>query len=143
MRGEYVLRGMTADEAKRHGITDVAERKRYVQLAGTKGNEMPPEAFAPIWLRRNAVGLAQVTLDEADVGTVGRKEREALALLVKANEGGETVLRFWRADCVAAGIVNAKTSEDAQQKAMERIVKTLLNAKLIVKGSLKGGYVPA
>jgi hypothetical protein len=57
VRGEYALRTMTEKEGRRFGIEDRAQRQRYVQLAATKGNGLPPEAFAPLWLERGEHGL--------------------------------------------------------------------------------------
>lgn len=64
VRFEYVLRTMTAQEARQFGITDIAERKAHVQLLATKGNALPPSSFAPLWLWRGiggALGLPSLS----------------------------------------------------------------------------------
>lgn len=143
VRGEFTVRNMTSDEARRFGITDPAERRQYVQMQGTKGNELPPEAFVPIWLRRGIGGeLKQVSLSEVERGTVGPRELHALELLRATAPQGDTTLRFWRARCVDAGIVAANASEPAQEKAMQRIRDALLDAGMVAKGSIRGSWVP-
>ena len=121
VRGEYVLRSMTADEAARFGIDDIVERKRYVQLAGTKGNSLPPEAYAPIWLRRGEAGLlSEVSLDRVERGSVGDREMQALELLRVAHRSGETTLSFWREQCkvAAAGCGHRALVNDAGTAAV-------------------------
>jgi hypothetical protein len=143
VRGEYVLRSMTADEARRYGIEDRSERQRYVQLVGTKGNSLPPDAYAPVWLRRGEAGvLSAVTLEQVERGTVGDRELRALDVLRKAHEAGETTLRFWQGQCEVAGLI-AAGSEGAREKAMQRIKSSLLNAGSIAAGSRRGLWIPS
>lgn len=142
VRGELVLRTMTAAEARGFGITDIAERKAHVQLVVTKSNAAPPSAFVPIWLRRGMGGLlAQANLDEAEPGAVGVRERKALEILVDLAATSAPKMKEWRTACINAGVVAGKT-EPAKEKAMERIRDALLNAGLIEPGLGKGVYVP-
>ena len=144
MRAEYALRSMTADEARRFGIVDIVERKRYVQLACTKANNAPPEAFAPVWLRRGEAGLLSgVTLDQVERGSVGQRELQALEILSKDHVTGETSMKHWRAQCVAAGVIAAGAAPSAQEKAMERIRDALRDAGLVVPGVARGLWIPA
>ena len=143
VRGEFVVRNMTADEARRFGVTDIAERKAYLQLAAVKGNELPPEAYAPVWLKRSASGgLQEVTLDQVEAGTVGKRELQALELLKATAPQGDTSMKFWREQCVAAGVIVKGGSTAAQEKAMERIRDTLKDAGLVVKGCYRGSWAP-
>lgn len=143
VRGEFTLRNMTADEARRYGVTDIVDRKRYVQLAATKGNRMPPEAFAPVWLYRGAGGLlSEVTLDQVERGSIGDRERKALEILQATNVRGETAMKFWRAQCEAAGLLPASQGLRAREKAMERIRDALVAAGLVTKGKVRGLWVP-
>jgi hypothetical protein len=142
VRAEYVLRSMTADEARKFGINDLVERKRYVQFQATKGNSLPPEAFAPVWLRRGEAGLLSgVTLEQVERGNVGTREMQALEVLRETHASGETTLRFWTGKCVTAGLISGST-ESAREKAMQRIRDALFNAGLIAKGSARGLWVP-
>jgi hypothetical protein len=144
VRAEYTLRNMTADEARRFRIEDRAERQLYVQLAATKGNELPPEAYTPVWLKRGRGGaLEQVFLEQAERGaTVGNRELQALALLKKAAPQGDTTMRSWRAECIAAGLIPASATASAQEKAMERIRAALHGAGLVVGGGIRGTWIP-
>jgi RecA-family ATPase len=143
VRAEITLRNMTADEARRFGIEDRAERQHYVQLAATKGNELPPEAYVPVWLKRGRGGaLEQVSLEQAERGTVGQRELQALELLKKTAPQGDTTMRFWRTDCIAAGLINTSASLSSQEKAMERIRDALRDARLVVPGSFRGSWKP-
>jgi hypothetical protein len=143
VRGEYALRTMTEKEGQRFGIVDRAQRQRYVQLAATKGNGLSPEAFAPLWLERGEHGLLhQVSLDQVERGTVGQRELQALELLRKAHESGETTLRFWREQCVAAGVLSGASSGQAQERAMSRIREALQGAGLVAPGRGRGLWVP-
>lgn len=143
VRGEFTLRGMTADEGRRYGITDIAERKRFVQLAATKGNHLPPEAFAPLWLARGSGGmLAEVQLEAEGPAVLGERELRALAILKDAAPGGDVAVRFWRDQCAAAGVI-AAGSPAAQEKAMQRIRDGLRAAGLIVPGAVRLTWAPA
>lgn len=143
VRGELVLRTMTADEARRFGIDDRVERQRHVQLQLTKGNHAPPEAFAPIWLKRGPAGLlSEVTLAQVERGSVGEREMHALEILQEAHKTGESSLRFWRKQCEAAGLLPANAAESTREKAMERIRNSLVDAGLVAKGSARGLWIP-
>lgn len=103
-RFEYVLRTMTAQEARQFGIGDVAERKAHVQLTATKGNALPPASFAPCGLRRGIGGALEPSdLDRQEVGAVGRREVAALDLLRELCQTLTRSLKDWREACVAAG----------------------------------------
>ncbi len=143
LRAEYVLRTMTADEARKFGIDDKVQRQRYVQLAATKGNSLPPEAYAPIWLERGQAGLlSEVTLDQVERGSVGQRELHALDILKSANATGETSMKFWRLQCVSAGVIAPGTTT-GQEKAMERIRDALADAGMVAKGTGRGLWIPA
>jgi hypothetical protein len=144
VRGELVLRSMTADEARKFGIDDIVERKRHVQLACTKGNSMPPEAFAPIWLRRGEAGLLSgVTLEQVERGSIGNRELQALEILKVANVTGETSLKFWQEQCDAAGLLPKTAADATKKKAMQRIQRALAGAGMVVNGRVRGLWVPA
>lgn len=142
LRAEFTMRSMTADEARRFGIKDLAERARHVQMAATKGNDLPPEAFVPFWMRRGAGGFleqVELTLDEA--GELDGRDEAVLAVLVKHAASGDSSLEFWRKQCVAAGLLTT-TSEQAQVKQMQRIASKLMNAGRIEHGRNRGLYRP-
>ena len=102
-----------------------------------------PEAYAPVWMVRGEGGaLSEVSLEQVERGSVGKRELEAHAILVIANQTGETAMKFWRAQCVAAGLITRGT-EDAQEKAMNRIRSALVAAGLVTKGKVRGLWVPA
>jgi RecA-family ATPase len=141
VRGEFTLRTMTAEEARRFGIDDRAERQRYVQLAATKGNHLPPEAYVPTWLRRGDGGmLAGVTLEQVERGTVGDREMKALAIMQRHAPQGDLAMKFWRDECAAAGLLPAGV--DAAEKAMQRIKNTLVSAGLVKEGARRGLWIP-
>jgi len=150
VRGEFVLRTMTAVEARQYGVVDIEERRSFVQLAATKGNEMPPSAFAPLWLRRTFGGvLAPAALDRPDVSInlVGPRELKALDILRKLAETTAPTLKAWREACVEAEVIHGgKTShgptQRAVEKAMERIRNALLAAGRIEAGIGRGVFVP-
>ncbi|MBL8288278.1 MAG: AAA family ATPase [Rubrivivax sp.] len=142
VRGEFTLRNMTADEGRRFGISDVAERKRYVQLAATKGNHLPPEAFAPVWLARGIGGaLAEARLETARASTIGGREMRALDILRESAPpgGGGIALKFWRDKCIAAGVIVAD-SPAAQEKAMTRVRESLVAAGLVASAGARGAW---
>lgn len=143
VRAEFVLRTMTPDEARKFQIDDRAERQRYVQLQATKGNSLPPDAYAAVWLRRGAAGLLEgVTLEQVERGSVGQRELQALELLRQSCESGETSMKHWRGACVAAGAISAGSTA-AQEKQMERIRDALRNAGLVLPGKSKGLWQPS
>jgi hypothetical protein len=144
VRAEFVVRNMTADEARRFGISDVEERRRYLQLAAVKGNELPPEAFAPLWLKRGGGGfMEEATLEVVQRGTVGERENKALAILAAQAAQGDSSMQFWRERCIDAGVISKTATAGAQKKAMERIRDVLLSAGLIVNGRFRGSWIPA
>lgn len=143
VRGEFALRNMTADEAKRFGIDDRTERQLYVQLAATKGNELPPEAFAPVWLKRGTYGMLEgVSLEQVKRGSVGKRELDALEVL-RTSGPGSTTLKFWRVQCVSAGLIPRNSNEGAQEKCMQRIRDVLKDAGLVIPGAVRGMWSPA
>lgn len=143
VRVEYSLRTMTTREAKMADIDDTEERKRHVQLVATKGNHLPPSAYVPVWMRRDETG----TLSQADItlktDSQGPGEKDLLALdFLKALSATSTpTLKQWRERCLEQGVVTART-DDAQTKAMQRIVKRLSRSKLIEPGIGKGIWLP-
>lgn len=144
VRGEFSMRTMTAKEAKLAGITEIEERKRHVQLVGTKGNLLPPEAYVPVWLRRDETGtLSQADLDFG-AGTKGpcRTDLRALDVLNELSHGTTPALADWRGECLRRGLIKAGLSEDGQVTAMKRIVGNLRKAGLIEAGHGRGIWVP-
>lgn len=142
LRAEFTMRTMTADEARRFGIKDLAERARHVQVAATKGNDLPPEAFVPFWMRRGAGGfLEQVELTPDEAGELDERDDRALQVLVKYAASGDSSLEFWRKQCAAAGLLTTK-SEQAQVKQMQRIASKLVEAGHVVQGRTRGLYRP-
>jgi len=142
VRGEFVLRTMTAAEARAFGITEIEERKAYVQLVATKGNELPPSAFAPIWLRRSAGGLlvpAELAVQEQQA--IGRRELDALAVLKRLATVGVPKWKDWRDCCVAEKIVVSPT-QPGREKTMQRIRSALLSEGLVEPGMSRGVFVP-
>lgn len=143
LRAEFTMRTMTADEARRFGIKDLAERARHVQMAATKGNDLPPEAFVPFWMRRGAGGfLEQVELTPDEAGELDGRDEAVLAVLVKHAASGDSSLEFWRKQCAAAGLLTS-TSEQAQVKQMDRIRQKLMKARLVIHGRNRGLYRPS
>ena len=143
VRAEFTMRTMTADEGRKHGITEIEHRRAFVQLAATKGNELPPSAFAPIWLKRGPGGvleLADLAAPAAD--PVGPRERAALDVLRDLAATSTPMLKDWRDACAAVGLLTGK-NPDAMKKAMDRIRETLMYAGLVRPGMAKGAYVPA
>lgn len=144
VRSEYVLRTMNASEAKRYGVEDIAERKAHVQLLPTKGNELPPDAYRPVWLRRGEGGvLEQVTLTEVDKPAAGPSSRDldALDVLRELTAKGSAKVSAWGRACADRGILSGSAS--AIEKAIHRCKASLLSAGLIVPGVTRGVFVPA
>lgn len=142
VRAEYVLRTMTADEARSFGIDSIEERKAHVQLVATKGNNLPPAAFAPIWLRRGPGGV----LEAADLvphaaPSIGPREVRALEILQGLAAVSAPRLGAWREACTRASLLTGATDR-AREKAMDRIRDSLLSAGLIEPGATRGFYVP-
>jgi len=143
LRAEFVLRNMTADEARKFGITDPLERRRHLQLVGTKGNELPPDAFVPVWLRRSAIGmLEQVSLAQSAPNGIGAREQLALDILVGSSgaDGSAVPTSIWRDRCVAQGLI-AADNLDAQNKALQRLRDPLLAAGYVHQ-SERGRWIP-
>lgn len=144
LRAEWVLRGMTAAEAKRFRVDpESADRRRWVRLAATKGNELPPEAFEPTWLMRGPGGvlLAADLAHARGAEPLARREEQALVILEDLAKTGVPKLAEWRAACVEAGVITGHT-EAAQAKAMNRVRDALLAAALIRPGVARGYFVP-
>lgn len=142
VRGEFVLRTMTAAEGRQFGITEIDERRAFVQLAATKGNDMPPSAFAPIWLKRTAGGvLEEANLAKADDRPVAKRELEALNVLRELAQTSSPTLKAWREACMAAGLLQG-TTDAACEKAMQRIRDALLDAGLVEPGMTRGVFLP-
>lgn len=145
VRAEYAMRNMTAQEAAKAGINDPEERRRYVQLAATKGNQLPPAAFVPIWLRRDDFGSlvgTEITLENDRTGTPTAKDLEILSVHDDLSRSCTPDIGTWRAKCIELGHIKGKT-EDAKIQAMKRVCDRLKNAGLIVKGTGKGVWLRA
>lgn len=143
LRAEYVLRTMTAPEAKKFGINDIETRKSYVQLVATKGNELPPDAFAPVWLQRVQGGvLTAANLEEAqnDEARIGKRELDALQVLREITTSGTISVAGWGRECSTRGIISG--SKDAIEKTIHRVKSALLSAGLITPGIGRGVFVP-
>lgn len=143
VRAEYVLRGMTTSEGKRYGIDDLEARKGHVQLVPTKGNELPPAAFSPIWLHRGAGGLlSEAHLTEAAKASPAPKARDlkALEVLRTLTASGTVTVAAWGRECAARGLLAG--SDDSIEKGIHRIKRTLLEANLIEQGMTRGAYLP-
>lgn len=143
VRGEFVLRTMTGDEARAFGITSIEERRAHVQLVLTKANESPPSAFVPLWLRRGAGGVLEpAELEARPADPIGEREHAAVEVLRQLAATGAPRLSQWRQACEAAGLLPGVT-EAARKKSMERVVGLVLAAGLVERGIARGVYVPA
>ncbi|MCB1932759.1 MAG: AAA family ATPase [Candidatus Accumulibacter sp.] len=144
VRGEFSLRTMTAKEATAAGITDIEERKRHVQIVATKGNHLPPSAYAPVWLRRGEHGsLAEANLSfDGGAAVVTERDQRVLDVLKAMTVQHAARLGDWRAECLRQKCL-AGTSHGAVEKDMQRSVLRLKAAGLIVHGTGKGVYLPA
>ena len=134
MRGEYSMRTMTAKEAKAAGITDIAERKRLVQLVATKGNHLPPEAFAPIWFRRvegGALTVAEISMDNP-TGTVSKANQKVFDALVEMYRKDEKPVKRsdLKAHCIFKNALQGFTTE-AINKSLSRAMKALRDAGMV------------
>lgn len=142
VRGEYTMRTMTADEGRKHGITEIETRRAYVQLAATKGNELPPSAFAPIWLKRGPGGVLELAdLSTAAADPIGPRERSAYDVLRQLAATAAPTLKDWRDACAAKGLLTGATP-DAKKKAMDRIRESLVYAGMVRQGMGRGVYLP-
>lgn len=143
VRAEYVLRGMTAPEAKRLGISDMENRKAHVQLVATKGNELPPNAYAPTWLIRGEEGvLSEAAFSSPDLpsSTLGRRELTALAIFKDLNENGTVTVARWARECVDRQLLSGSAA--SVEKAIHRIKNSLLSNGLIEPGVGRGIFTP-
>lgn len=142
VRAEYVLRTMTASEARSFGIDSIEERKAHVQLVATKGNALPPAAFAPLWLRRGSGGVLEAAeLVPQTAPSIGPREVRALELLRDLAAVSAPRLGAWRDACLKVNLLTGATDR-AREKAMDRIRDALLAARLIEPGATRGFYVP-
>lgn len=142
VRGEYTMRTMTPDEGRKHGITEIEARRAYVQLAATKGNELPPSAFAPIWLKRGPGGVLELAdLSTAAADPIGPRERAAHEVLQQLAATSTPTLKDWRDACAAEGLLTGATP-DAKKKAMDRIRESLVYAGMVRQGMARGVYLP-
>lgn len=142
LRAEYSVRNMTSEEGQKFKITDIEERKRHLQLVCTKGNNVPPSGFVPVWLRRDDYG----NLTEADikingyVGTLSERDTEILKVHTQISAFSTPKLSEWREKCVEKGLIQG-ISEDAQKQAMKRVLNKLLKAGRIQRGVGRGIYI--
>lgn len=148
VRAEFVLRTMTADEARKAGLLTEAERAKHVQLKATKGNAIPPEAFEPIWLQRDDTGTLQpaaidLTAGEepAEQSPAAARETAAWEALWSLGEGRVVDRDDWQTALEAAGHIKAEGSQEARKKAMSRLIKLLADRNLIVSAG-RGKYAP-
>lgn len=145
VRGEFSMRTMTAKEALDAGILDKEERNRHVQLAATKGNHLPPSAFVEIWLRRGDHGtLSAASLQFSEKGqetTSSSHDLKVLAVLIELCRTHTPKLAEWRTACIDAELIKPG-KPDAQEKAMNRILKRLIAGGFVTKGTGPGIYLP-
>lgn len=145
VRGEFAMRTMTTQEARKAGIEDIEERKRHVQLVATKGNHLPPAAFVPVWLKRGAYGTlsaADVVMDADHGKRPSQQDLRALAVLKDLCASHTPTLIEWRTECLDQGVIVGRT-DDASKKNMQRVVNRLMTGGLIRKGFGRGIYLPA
>lgn len=143
VRAEFLLRTMTSKEATAHGIQG-NDRKRYVQLVATKGNRVPFDAFAPLWLERGRHGLlypAELALSEKTEATLTLKDRRILDTLIELCQVSTPTRMEWLVECKRRGLISGKT-EDACISTMKRSITSLLDAGAIRNGAARGFYVP-
>ncbi len=144
VRAEFVLRTMTAKEATLFGIADQAERKRYVQLVCTKGNKLPLDAFAPVWLERGRGGLlspADLSFQDRQDAKVTVGDMRILGVLRDLCKDATPMLAEWRAECETLGFVSGRTAE-GRVTQMKRAVSRLAESSLIRQGVGRGFYIP-
>jgi hypothetical protein len=144
VRAEFVLRTMTMKEAQQFGIPGIDERKRYVQLICTKGNKLPHEAFAPVWLERGHGGFlspADLQHGEQPRAGVSLVDHRILEVLRELCTVAAPNLAEWRDECERRGLVTGNTRE-GRITQMKRAVARLKDAGLIQPGRAKGRYLP-
>jgi hypothetical protein len=142
VRSEISMRTMTQKEAKSAGITSLIERKRHVQMVVTKGNLLPPDAFVPVWLRRDTTGTLCAAEIEFDTGDgPNKKERQALEILQELCKVAVPSRAEWMQACDDNNLLgNGKNS--AKKRAMDRMVDALKKYSLVEKGHGRGVYIP-
>jgi RecA-family ATPase len=141
VRAEFVMRTMTSKEAIKAKFQDPEERFRHVQLVGTKGNYLPPDAYIPVWLRRDQYGMlheAELSFDEEQASS---KDMEALDILKDIAKTTSPPIKDWRQACVDAGVITAKT-DGAQVKEIDRIKNKLKKLGYIKQGHGRGIWLP-
>ena len=140
VRAEFSLRNMTAEEAARAGINDQEERRRYVQFAATKGNQLPPSAYVPVWLRRDDSGVLFQADPSFDEGTPSDKDIEILKVLTDMSRFSTPTISEWRQRCIDAGLICGPT-DNAKNQMMKRSCEKLKKAGLIKKGIGRGVWI--
>jgi hypothetical protein len=143
VRAEFAMRTMTATEATQAGIEDIEERKRHVQLVGTKGNLLPPAAYVPVWLRRDQHGTligADISLERKAQGP-SHNDMKVHDVLTEMSKKRTPTLKEWREECVQQGLITGKT-DGAIQQAMKRSLERLKKSELIRPGHGRGIWIP-
>lgn len=144
VRGEFVMRNMTRKEAQKAKVSD-EDRHRIVQLVGVKGNMLPPGAYIPVWLQRDQFGNlepAELDFNPASSDCVGRKEKDALNMLVDiCQDGTKPKLKQWMLAVIEAGIIKKTKKQKAQQQEMHEIRKRLFDAGMIKRAG-HGVWIP-
>jgi hypothetical protein len=141
VRAEYGMRGMTAAEAQKAGITDPEERKRLVQFVATKGNALPPAAFVAVWLRRDNYGaLHEVQVNFGEKGP-SKPDLEMLDVLQGLSFAGTPTFGEWQAACEQRGLLKGK-SADAKRKNLQRTRDKLKAAGRVREGDKQGVWLP-
>ena len=137
VRGEFAMRNMTVDEARKAGITDIEERKRLVQLVATKGNHLPPSAYVPVWLRRDDTGtLSEIDIDTSN-GTLTDRDLKILSVHAEIDRFSTPTISEWRQKCIDADLIKG-TTDEAKNQAMKRVCAKLVKAGYIEKGTGRG-----
>ncbi len=142
VRAEFVMRTMTSKESARAKIKDKEERFRHVQLVATKGNILPPAAYTPVWLRRDAFGMlhgSDIVLNDSQGPT--QNDMRALGILKTMSLTGHVTIGEWRDACRAEGILNGDNDNTISQQ-MQRARKRLQEEDLIKPGPGKGVWMP-
>lgn len=98
LRFEITMRGMTAKEATKYGVEDLAERNALVQIAITKGNRISPAAKVPVWLRYDSGTLVSA-------GLVEPEKKAASDGSTKLNKGSRLVFDALRQAAMEYGLV--------------------------------------
>ena len=140
VRVEYAMRTLTAKEAPKYGINDIAERESYVQLKATKGNRIPPEAKVPVWFKRGHGGFLEIAeLAEVEAGGISPNARRVLNVMAEMDPANHGVrLLDLRQRCAELHIIGGPT-DDAKKKAMTRILKSL-GSRIAKDGQVRGSY---